>query len=85
VRSTNGLVLIDAGMDSGGADVHAGLREMNAAPNEIRAILLMHWHNDHAAGARALHELTGAPVYYHRGDEPFYTGRAGATGVRRAG
>jgi len=83
VRTSNGLVLIDAGMDSDGADVHAGLREMNAIPNELRAILLTHWHNDHAAGAHALHALTGTPVYYHRGDEPFYTGHAGATGLRR--
>ena len=83
VRTSNGLVLVDAGMDSDGADIHAGLKEMNATPNEIRAILLTHWHNDHAAGAHALHELTGAPVYYHRGDEQFFTGRAGATGVRR--
>ena len=83
VRTSNGLVLIDAGMDSDGDDVHIGLRAMNATPDEIRAVLLTHWHNDHAAGAHALHELTGAPVYYHHGDEPFYTGRAGATGVRR--
>lgn len=83
VRTSSGLVLIDAGMDSDGADVHIGLREMKATPDEIRAVLLTHWHNDHAAGAHALHSLTGTPVYYHRGDEPFYTGRAGATGVRR--
>ena len=83
VRTSKGLVLVDAGMDSGGADVHAGLHAMKATPDEIRAILLTHWHNDHAAGAHSLHGLTGAPVYYHRGDEPFYTGRAGATGVRR--
>ena len=30
VRTNKGLVLIDAGMDSSGADVHTGLREMNA-------------------------------------------------------
>lgn len=76
-------MLVDAGMDSDGSDVHTGLRTMNSSANEIRAILLTHWHNDHAAGAHALHQLTGAPVYYHRGDEPFFTGRAGATGVRR--
>ena len=60
VRTADGLVLVDAGMDSGGADVHTGLREMNASPDDIRAILLTHWHNDHAAGAHALHKLTGA-------------------------
>lgn len=83
VRTVAGLVLVDAGMDSDGADVHAGLKEMNASPNDLRAVLLTHWHNDHAAGAHALHELTGAPVYYHRGDERFFTGRAGAKGLRR--
>src|ERR1041385_877542 len=83
VRTGNGLVLVDAGMDSDGADVHEGLRAMDAPATDIRAILLTHWHNDHAAGAHALHALTRAPVYYHRGDEPFYTGGAGTKGARR--
>ena len=83
VRTANGLVLVDAGMDSDGADVHAGLRALDAEVTEVRAILLTHWHNDHSAGAQAIHQLTGAPVYYHRGDEPQFTGTAGATGVRR--
>jgi len=56
---------------------------MDAPATDIRAILLTHWHNDHAAGAHALHALTRAPVYYHRGDEPFYTGGAGTKGARR--
>lgn len=83
VRTAGGLVLIDAGMDSEGADVHAGLRVLGASVEEVRAILLTHWHNDHSAGARAIQALTGAPVYYHRGDEPQFTGAAGATGARR--
>jgi glyoxylase-like metal-dependent hydrolase (beta-lactamase superfamily II) len=83
VRTGEGLVLVDAGMDSGGADVHAGLRALGARPEEIRAILLTHWHNDHAAGAAAIHRLTNAPVYYHRGDTAYFTGEAGATGLRK--
>jgi glyoxylase-like metal-dependent hydrolase (beta-lactamase superfamily II) len=75
-------VLVDAGMSSGGGDVLAGLKHLNAQPTEIRAILLTHWHNDHAAGAQAAHGLSGAPVYYHRGDERYFTGTAGARGVR---
>jgi len=74
---------VDAGMDSDGADVYSGLRALDAGPDEIRAILLTHWHNDHAAGANALHARTSAPVFYHESDEPFLTGEAGATGVRR--
>ena len=76
-------MLVDAGMDSDAADVHVGLRALNSRVEDIRAILLTHWHNDHAAGAQAIHAVTGAPVYYHRGDEPYFTGKAGATGVRR--
>jgi len=52
VRMSAGLVLLDAGMSSDGADVHAGLTELNAHTTDIRAILLTHWHNDHAAGAQ---------------------------------
>lgn len=83
VRTARGLVLVDAGMDSDGEDIHTGLRAMKASATDVRAILLTHWHNDHSAGARALHELSGAPVYYHRGDERQFTGEAGATGARR--
>ena len=82
VRTRSGLVLVDAGMDSDGADVHAGLRYLNADARDIRAILLTHWHNDHSAGAQALHAECGAPVYYHRGDEPQFTRKAGAKGLR---
>ncbi|MGH8527679.1 MAG: MBL fold metallo-hydrolase, partial [Gammaproteobacteria bacterium] len=64
IRTADGLVLVDAGMDSDGADVHAGLRELRASATDVRAILLTHWHNDHSAGAQAIHQLTGAAVYY---------------------
>lgn len=83
VRTAQGLIRVDAGMDSDGEDIHAGLRALHASPRDVRAILLTHWHNDHSAGAQALHELSGAPVYYHRGDEREFTGEAGATGARR--
>jgi glyoxylase-like metal-dependent hydrolase (beta-lactamase superfamily II) len=83
VRARTGLVLVDAGMDSGGADVHAGLRALGQPPEAITAILLTHWHNDHAAGAAAIHAVNGAPVYYHRGDLAQFTGAGGATGLRR--
>lgn len=69
-------------MDSDGADVRAGLRHLNAQAADIRAILLTHWHNDHAAGAQAIHNLSKAPVHYHPGDESHFTGRTAASGVR---
>ena len=82
VRTPRGLVLIDAGMNSDGSDVTSGLRHLGEEPSAIRAILLTHWHNDHSAGAHAAHLLSRAPVYYHRGEERFFTGVAGARGLR---
>jgi glyoxylase-like metal-dependent hydrolase (beta-lactamase superfamily II) len=61
-------VPVDAGMSSEGADVSAGSKELGAGPSDIRAILLTHWHNDHVAGARKMHVLSGAPVFYHDSD-----------------
>lgn len=83
IRTPRGLVLVDAGMDSDGADVQAGLDALGLAADSVKAILLTHWHNDHTAGAQWIHERSKAPVYYHRGDEPFFTGAGGATGLRK--
>ena len=83
IRTPRGLVLVDAGMDSDGADVQAGLDAIGAPPTDVTAILLTHWHNDHTAGAQWIHERSKAPVFYHRGDEPFFTGTGGATGLRK--
>lgn len=82
VRTAGGLVLVDAGMDSSAADIDVGLRALGEKPDAIKAVLLTHWHNDHAAGAAAVHDRTGAPVFYHAGDEPYFTGRARSRGVR---
>jgi glyoxylase-like metal-dependent hydrolase (beta-lactamase superfamily II) len=50
-------VVIDAGPDD-----EAHLRAVAVAGGEVAEILLTHGHPDHSAGARRLHELTGAPV-----------------------
>jgi glyoxylase-like metal-dependent hydrolase (beta-lactamase superfamily II) len=82
VRTAQGLVLVDAGMDSRAADIEVGLKALGEKPDAIKAVLLTHWHNDHAAGAAAVHEWAGAPVFYHRGDEPFLTGQTRHHGIR---
>jgi len=81
VRQPEGIVAVDAGMDSGGADLHAGLRHWNASSADLRAILLTHWHNDHAAGAAAL-QTAGAKVHYHAADQPELTRRTARLGFR---
>ena len=68
VQTTSGLVAVDAGMKTHGGDMLAALIELGRSPSDVQAILVTHWHNDHAAGAAELAEVTNAPVYYHRTD-----------------
>src|SRR5688572_27205312 len=83
VRAGAGIVLVDAGMDSTGRDIEQALdRAFGARPEDVRAILLTHWHNDHAAGAHAVVERSGAKVYYHAGDLPELTRTTASHGAR---
>ncbi len=83
VRTPSGIVVVDAGMDSDGVDVRAGLAALEAEVDSVRGILLTHWHNDHAAGAEAIRAMSGASVFCHRADEAQLTGVASARGPRR--
>lgn len=82
VRTPNGLVLVDAGMASDGEDIRVLLRALDEPVKAIRAILLTHWHNDHAAGAYQIQKESGAQVYYHQGDAPFLTRETARSGLR---
>ncbi len=83
VQAPVGIVLVDAGMDSEGRDIERALaRAFRAAPADVRAILLTHWHNDHAAGARAIQEKSSAKIYYHAGDQAELTRTTASRGVR---
>ena len=81
VRTPRGIVLVDAGMDSSGADIHRGLAGMDGTASEITSVLLTHWHNDHAAGARAIQDATRISAYCHRGDVPQLTRKNARLGV----
>lgn len=82
VATAQGVVLIDAGMDSTGADMQALLAAMGQPEQSVRAILLTHWHNDHAAGARATHDRTGCAVHYHLADQPWLSRTTAQGGLR---
>jgi glyoxylase-like metal-dependent hydrolase (beta-lactamase superfamily II) len=82
VTTQDGVVLVDAGMDSTGADIQALLAAMGQSERSINAILLTHWHNDHAAGARAIQTRSGCPVYYHAADQPWLSRAAARGGLR---
>lgn len=82
VNSRAGVVLVDAGMDSTGGDMIEALRSLSFSPDRVKAVLLTHWHNDHAAGAKVVKDISGAAIYYHALEAPFLTRCTAHTGVR---
>src|SRR5262245_45137934 len=83
VKTKGGIVLVDAGMDSTGKDLEQALSvSFGATPSDVRAILLTHWHNDHAAGAQVIQAVSNAKVYYHQGDQRELTRASAKNGVR---
>jgi glyoxylase-like metal-dependent hydrolase (beta-lactamase superfamily II) len=75
VETPKGIVCVDAGMDSSGKDIEEGLSEIGRNVKNVCAILLTHWHNDHAAGACAIQKKSGASVYYHSKESAFLSAK----------
>ena len=81
VKSGNGVVLIDAGMSSDGLEMLKAVEAIGFGAQNIKGILLTHWHNDHAAGASAISKIANAPVYYHQADASNFNGLAARPGI----
>src|SRR5689334_20813906 len=76
VETSEGLVLVDSGLESDARPLKAQMAELGLDWRRVRAVLLTHVHGDHSGGAEHLRSATGAKVYAGRGDAP--TLRAGA-------
>ncbi len=70
VDTSDGLVLIDSGLESSAAAVTEQLTALHLNVARLKAILLSHVHADHSLGAERLRALTGAKIYAGRGDCP---------------
>lgn len=82
VRTPQGVVLVDAGMDSTGADVQALLTAMGEPLTAVRAILISHWHNDHAAGAKVTKQASGCRVFFDAAEAPWLSRQTAKLGWR---
>jgi glyoxylase-like metal-dependent hydrolase (beta-lactamase superfamily II) len=71
IKSGDRIILIDAGMDSDGHDVKELLQCMKSSIASVDAILLTHWHNDHAAGAAVIQAESGCKVYCHKSEATY--------------
>lgn len=68
VDTSDGLVLVDSGIEVTAHSVTQQLGELGLDPARLRAVLLTHVHADHVLGAVRLREQTGAKVYAGRDD-----------------
>jgi glyoxylase-like metal-dependent hydrolase (beta-lactamase superfamily II) len=76
------MVAVDVGMDSDANDFLQGLKTVGIRPDQLRAILLTHWHNDHSAGAAFLKREFGVRVYYAAAEMACLTRATATTGIR---
>src|SRR5262249_31353859 len=76
IETSEGLLLIDAGLDRDARALQAELAKLGLDWMSIRAIFLTHVHGDHSGGAERLRTATGATVHAGRADAS--TLRAGA-------
>ena len=81
VERPDGVVLVDAGMKTDGSDVLFALGVIGRRIEDVRRILLTHWHNDHAAGAEAIRAGSGASVHYAEAEAPWLLRQTASGGV----
>ena len=68
VETSDGLVLVDSGLESDASRLKADLRALALDWKQIKAVLLTHVHGDHCGGAQYLRATVQAKVYAGRGD-----------------
>jgi glyoxylase-like metal-dependent hydrolase (beta-lactamase superfamily II) len=64
----DGWTIVDTGYPGSDDKILQALRELGAAPEAVKHILVTHCHADHTGSLAALKESTGAPAYMHPED-----------------
>jgi len=76
-RSGGSWVLVDAGLPGRANQIIAAAEANFGAGIPPEAIVLTHGHFDHAGSALALAEYWDVPIYAHRLEMPYLTGKSG--------
>jgi glyoxylase-like metal-dependent hydrolase (beta-lactamase superfamily II) len=76
------LTIIDTGITGSASTILEAIGAVGRRPEDVREIVLTHFHPDHCGGAVELVQRTGAKVIAHRADAPVIRGeQAGAPPV----
>ena len=84
VSVEDGLLLVDTGIPGNAKRILAFIERLGRRPDELRTIVLTHWHIDHVGSVAELKRLTGAQVAIHELDAPVLAGRERPAKGRRA-
>lgn len=70
----DGLTLIDASVPGSGPVIAEAIRGLGRSPQDVRRLLLTHFHEDHAGSAAEIAGWADVEVVAHRADAPFIRG-----------
>lgn len=73
-RTATGATLIDTGPPGSGPAIRAALQHLGVPPEELRHIVLTHFHDDHAGSVTEVARWSGAHVTVGAGDAAFVRG-----------
>ena len=76
IEGSNGWVLIDTGLPNSSGYIRRAAEVRFGAGSRPQAILLTHGHFDHAGSALELAKQWNVPIYAHRLELPYLTGRS---------
>lgn len=73
IRSTDGCVLVDAGVPGSKSKIEKVLTRHGLSFKDIKLIVITHAHVDHAGSAHDLRELCQAPIVAHADEVKFFS------------
>ncbi|OUS24006.1 MBL fold metallo-hydrolase [Gammaproteobacteria bacterium 45_16_T64] len=72
VASTNGYILVDAGIPNSENKIGKALKRHGLTFRDIKLIVITHAHADHAGSAYKIQKYSRAPIVAHEADLPYY-------------
>lgn len=70
----DGLTLIDSGIAGSGSEIAGAIRRIGHATEDVRRLVLTHFHGDHAGGAAEIAAWGEVEVCAHRAEAPVIRG-----------
>jgi glyoxylase-like metal-dependent hydrolase (beta-lactamase superfamily II) len=70
----DGVTLVDTGLPGSAPRIRRALAEIGRRPEDVRRVILTHYHKDHAGDLAAWQRAGEVTVYAHRAEAPYMSG-----------